>query len=184
MPATLRRKTAPQEDPVPAGSTCRTRDTDGLERKLRPSALPIPYGPPRPPWPNGEVPHCPSSKARPSRSTSRKGKHRRQGKRLRVREELSDAGNNALKDKHRATTEVIEETAAQVTNGSRRKSPLGEEMQPFQLPATFTTGTSRHHPLRQKTTTNNFRTPNAAAAQRPESGAFWSAGAAELGARP
>ena len=61
-------------------------------------------GPPRPPRPNGEAPRRDSSKARPSRSTSRKGKHRWQGKKLRVREEISDTGNNALKDQRRATT--------------------------------------------------------------------------------
>ena len=38
-------------------------------------------------------------------------------------------GNNALKDERRATTEVSEETAALAINGSRRKSPLNEEMQ-------------------------------------------------------
>lgn len=41
-------------------------------------------------------------------------------------EEPSDAGNNALEDGRSDTSEVIEETAAQAINDSRRESPNEE----------------------------------------------------------
>lgn len=52
---------------------------------------------PEPPLPKGEAPHCGSSKAR-SLPDNFPEKGRRQGRRLRVLEYLSAAGDNALEN--------------------------------------------------------------------------------------
>ncbi len=180
LPATLRRKTAPQKDQVSCGSTCRTRDTrrSGAEKE----ALGVAYPAPLRRGHRRQTVKPPTARAR------------RQGRSGQLLEKASTAGrargsaggspsntgNNALKDERRATSEVIEETVHRLRTILGGAVAEAKRCRPFSH-ATLNYQVSGHNPLPRRNN-KKTRTPNALEAHRaanaPQSAVAvrWSAG--------